>query len=159
MSTRQRMILCAGCIFGVFLFFCSGIFSQEQAPAPRRGAERGIPAEMEAVRRLVEEYHAAVFNAEKERIKTELRKTLSEQQAPREAQAKSRLERLETQADSVALAARSSQDETLDSRIAELQAMIKEMQAEHNAAREANIDARLERLLAPRRERTRPEGR
>ncbi len=155
----KRMVLCAGCVFGVFMFFCSGVFSQEQAPAPRRGAERGIPAEMEAVRGLVEEYHAAVFNAEKERIRTELRKTLSERQDPGEAQAKSRLERLEAQADSIALAARRSQDETLNSRIAALQAMIKEMQAEHNASREAAIDARLERLLAPRRERTRPEGR
>ncbi len=155
----KRMVLCAGCVLGAFMFFCSGVFSQEQAPAPRRGAERGIPAEMEAVRGLVEEYHAAVFNTEKDRIRDELRKTLSDRRDPAEARAKSRLERLETQADLVALAARSSQDETLDSRIAALQAMIKEMQAEHNAAREAEIDARLERLLAPRRERTRPEGR
>ncbi len=155
----KRMILCAVSIFGVFLFFCSGISSQEQAPAPRRGAERGIPAEMEAVRGLVEKYHEAVFNSEKEKIRTELRKTLSENQAPGGAQAKSRLEKLEAQAGLIALAARRSQDETLDSRIEELQAMIEEMQAEHNAAREAEIDARLERLLAPRRERTRPEGR
>ncbi len=155
----KRMILCAAGIFGVFLFFCSGIFSQEQAPAPRRAAERAIPAEMEAVRGLVEKYHEAVFNSEKEKIRAELRKTLSGQQDTEGEQAKARLEKLETQADLIALAARGSQDETLDSRIEELQAMIEEMRTEHEAAREAGIDARLERLLSPRRERTRPEGR
>jgi DNA anti-recombination protein RmuC len=155
----KRMILCAAGISGFFLFFCSGIFSQEQAPAPRRGPERAIPAEMGAVRELVENYHEAVFNSEKEKIRAELRKTLSGQQDAEGEQAKSTLEKLAAQADSIALAARGSRDETLDSRIDELQAMVRKMQAENDAAREAGIEARLERLLAPRRERTRPEGR
>ena len=155
----KHFIFCGGCIAGVLLLFCTGVFSQEQAPAPGWGGERGVRAGTEAVRGLVESYREAASDAEKERIKAELRKNLSGSHAPGEAQEKARLERLEIQADLIALAARRVEDETLDSRIEELQAMVKEMLAEHNAAREAGIDLRLERLLAPGRERARPEGR
>lgn len=155
----KRFIFFGGCVLGVIFLFCPGVFSQEHAPAPGRGTERGVWAGMEAARGLFESYHAASSEAEKERIKAELRKTLSESHASGEAEAKARLERLEIQADLIDIAARRGEEETLAARIGELQAMVKEMVAEHNASREAGIDLRLQRLLAPSRERTRPEGR
>ena len=64
----KRFVFFGGCVLGVILLFSPGVFSQEQAPAPGWGTERGVRSGMEAARGLVERYHAASSEVEKERI-------------------------------------------------------------------------------------------
>lgn len=144
------------------LVFSPAVFSQERPPAraeSRRIEDRALPEGMGEMMELVRKYHETDSEAEKSEIRSGIRKMLEEGQFAGHALNIARLKRLEDAAASAESEARGLGSEALVSGIASMRTTIGEMLDEAVSGRDTAVSARLERLLAPRRERARPESR